>query len=646
MRHSLPSRSNFARQCRQGLVALSAVYAAVAWAQADTGLQHLAGQMVAPSEETVVYLARDILTMDPQRPRAQAVAVRGGRFVAVGTQEDVLAKVQGLKRVDTRWRDKVLLPGFVEQHVHPVLAALTMSTKVISIEDWDTMDGFSPAVRDEKNYQKRLRAALAAHKDKRQAFVSWGYHNYMHGKLDRALLDKLAPDFPVIIWHRSGHEFYLNSMALKKAGLDTTYVSKLDASAQHASSLERGHFYEQGALAILPTITPMMATPALFRKGLQYTVQYYHRNGITLACEPGGFYSKPLQQMINAVYSADATPFNHCFIGDGKTFAAAHPEDPQAMVQMAEEVQSWGSGRTFYLPKQVKFLADGAIFSQLMQMRDGYADGHKGAWIMDPPVLKYAFQNFWDAGYQLHIHNNGDAGLDVVLGELEAAMKRNPRSDHRTVLVHFGFAAPEQIKRWGELGGIISANPYYVTALAGRYGDLNLGERAKDMVPLGEVMKNGISVSFHSDMPMAPAKPLQLVWAAVNRSTYEGEVVGPRHRMDVLSALKAVTLDAAYSIRQERRVGSVEVGKQADLVVLEASPDEVAPGDIKNIGVWGTMLEGRVQAAPKAPGHGPRAATRPQAAAPAATTLSATEQARAVADAGLMLQRQLAAHSH
>jgi predicted amidohydrolase YtcJ len=296
------------------------------------------------------------------------------------------------------------------------------------------------------------------------------------------------------------------------------------------------------------------------------------------------------------VYSGDEVPFNHFFMADGKTFAAQHPSDSRAMVAGSEQILEWGKGRTAYLPKQVKLFTDGAIFSQLMQMKDGYTDGHHGAWIIEPPVFSYAFQGFWDAGYQIHVHNNGDSGFDVVLGELEKAMKRAPRKDHRTVLVHFGFAQADQVQRWIELGGIVSSNPYYVTALAGPYEKIGIGpSRAQNIAPHKFVLDHQGSLSFHSDMPMAPAKPLQLVWAAVNRMTFEGNVAGPEHKVPLDAALRAITIDAAYSIQLEKRVGSIEVGKDANLTILEASPYEVAPAAIKDIGVWGTMLEGRLQ---------------------------------------------------
>ncbi len=388
----------------------------------------------------------------------------------------------------------------------------------------------------------------------------------------------------------------LNDSALKLTGIDEKVMADLPKSARDQLNYEKGHFFEQGMLSLLATVAPFMASPASFKSGLEYSVKYYHRNGITVCCEPGGFFSKPVQDAINAVYSGDEVPFNHYFMADGKTFAVRKPTDVKAMAADSEQVLNWGKGRTAFLPKQVKLFTDGAIFSQLMQMKDGYTDGHKGAWIIDPPVLSYAFQGYWDAGYQFHVHNNGDAGFDVVLGELEKAMKRSPRKDHRTVLVHFGFAQQDQVKRWIELGGLVSSNPYYVTALAGPYEKIGIGaDRAKNITPHKYVLDNKGSLSFHSDMPMAPAKPLQLVWAAVNRTTYEGQVAGPQHKVPLDVALRAITIDAAYSIQLDKRVGSIEVGKDANLTVLEKSPYEVASEKLKDIAVWGTMLEGRVQ---------------------------------------------------
>ena len=579
---------------------LVAALPAVVGAQ-TASLQDLAGSLARQPDDTVIYTAREFITMDPSKPRAEAIAVRDGKFLAVGTRAEVGAAAGKDARLDKTFNDKVVIAGFVEQHVHPILAALTMNTKVISIEDWDAIDGFSPAVRDEKGYQERLKQALAGHTDKTKPFVTWGYHHYFHGEMSRDMLNKLAPDVPVIVWHRSAHELFLNDAALKLTGIDEAVVKSLPKSAQEQLSLAKGHFFEQGAMApaIMSRVGKYLASPEQFRKGLEFSKTYYHRNGITLACEPGGFLSKPMQDAINAVYSDDATPFNHCFIGDGKSFLAIKPGDAASLLAETKKVEGWGKGRTFYLPNQVKLFSDGAIYSQLMQMKDGYTDGHHGAWITDPPAFDFMFQTYWDAGYQIHVHNNGDAGLDMVLASFEKAMARKPRTDHRTVLVHFGFSQPEQVAKWVKLGGIVSSNPYYVTALAGRYAKLGIGpERSANIAAHGDVLKGNGSLSFHSDMPMAPAKPMQLVWAAVTRTTAEGPVAGPQHKVPLDVALKAVTIDAAYSIQQEKRVGSIEVGKDANLSILEQSPYAVAPEKLKDIAVWGTMLEGRVQPVP------------------------------------------------
>lgn len=562
----------------------------------DIGAKAAAG---APST-TVIYTAREFRTMDPARPTASAVAVQDGRFVAIGSLAELQRSLPAAA-VDRRFDGKFVTPGFIEQHVHPALGALTMVTKVISIEDWDYIDGFSPAVRDPAGYRARLASAIedfnASGADMKTPLVTWGYHHYFHGPMSRAELDKLAGDRPIIVWHRSAHEFFLNTAALRLIKLDEAYVKTLTATEQEQIDLSQGHFFEQGLLAIMPTVAPYLASPDQFRRGLEFSRTSYLKSGITLACEPGmNFTVKAVQDMINSVYSPDDTPFNHCFIGFAPEFVARAKGDPAALLRETRTIESWGKGRTFILPGQIKLMNDGAIFSQLMQMKDGYTDGHEGVWMMDDAAYKFAFETYWDAGYQIHIHNNGDAGMERLLDTLQAAQQRRPRQDHRTVIVHFGFATDAQVDRAARLGAIISTNPYYVTALAGRYAKLGIGpERAANMVPLNRVMANNMSCSLHSDMPMSAAKPLLLVWAAVNRMTAEDQVVGARHKVPVDLAMRGITTEAAYSIGLENRLGSITPGKDANLTILDQSPWAVAPAKIKDIKVWGTMLEGRVQ---------------------------------------------------
>jgi hypothetical protein len=250
---------------------------------------------------------------------------------------------------------------------------------------------------------------------------------------------------------------------------------------------------------------------------------------------------------------------------------------------------------TAYLPKQVKLFADGAIFSQAMQVTAGYTDGHKGEWMMDPDFFARTMKVYWDLGYQLHIHVNGDAGLDMVLDNLELNMRRNPRHDHRTVIIHFAVSRPDQVARIKRLGAIVSGNAYYPIALADNYRTNGLDPaRADSLVRMGDVEKAGISFSFHSDMPMAPGQPLFLMWSAVNRITNDGNLRAPEQRVSRLGALKAVTLEAAYSLQMEREIGSIVPGKLANFTALGDNPVTCAPEKIKDIPVVATVHEGRV----------------------------------------------------
>ncbi len=542
-----------------------------------------------------VYTARRVITMEDNAPDIDAVAVVGDRVLAAGSRAAIESRIGDQPFVvDDRFADKVIIAGLIDQHVHPVLGALTITTEVIAIEDWDLPTGFSAAALTPEAYLARLTEAEAAMGDPDTPLLTWGYHHYFHGLIRRPDLDAISATRPIIIWHRSAHEFVLNTPALELLGITADYVDGFTGTAREQSDHTLGHFYEQGAFAVMPLLTPVIATPDRLMTGLGLMRDYAHRAGVTLMCEPGGVLSKPLQDAQNSVFSGADAPMRTFYLPDGKSLAALHLTDGR-LIEETEALLDWGSGKTAFVPRQVKLFADGAIYSQLMQVTVPYTDGHSGEWIMDPDFFNPSFDAYWEAGFQIHIHQNGDLGLDMVLDAVERNMRRMPRADHRTVIVHFGYARQDQCDRLATLGCVVSANPYYVTALADRYGEIGLGpERADGLVPLGHVKANGTPISFHSDMPMAPGQPLFLVWAAVNRTTASGRVAGPEHRLSVEDALRAVTIDAAQSLRMEVELGSIAPGKFANFTILEDDPLSVAPEAIKDIGVWGTVLEGRV----------------------------------------------------
>jgi predicted amidohydrolase YtcJ len=551
-------------------------------------------QSVAAAQDIVIYPAREIVTLDPAKPTAQAVAVSGDRILAVGSLHDLeVAAEKHPYTVDTTFASQVIVPGFIAQHDHPMLAALTMTSEIIAIEDWVLPQGTSKAAKNHEEYFARLAAASAALKDPNAVLLTWGYHHYFHGGLKKADLDAISTTRPILVWHRSGHEFFLNSVAEQKYGVTEEWFDKLPDSAKKQSDFANAHYWEQGAFAVMPLIASAISSPERVRAGLEFVQDYWHANGVTLGCEPGGLASKEMQDAQNAVLSVPSSPFRFYFIIDGKSITGAVPDEKVA--EESEKLLSWGRGLTAYLPKQVKLFADGAIFSQAMQMKTGYADGHEGEWMMDPEFFARTFRVYWDLGFQLHVHANGDAGLDMVLDQLELNLRRHPRPDHRTVIIHLAVSTPDQVARIKRLGAVVSGNPYYPIALADNYRSNGLDpERADPMVRMGDVERAGISYSFHSDMPMAPGQPLFLMWCGVNRVTNEGNVRAPEQRVSRLGALKAVTLEAAYSLRLERDVGSIVPGKLANFTILSDNPVSCDPMKIKDIAVWGTVHEGRV----------------------------------------------------
>ena len=330
----------------------------------------------------VIYPAREIVTLDPAKPTAGAVAVVGDRILAVGALDDLKAAAgKQPYTVNTQFADQVVVPGFIAQHDHPLLAALTMTSEIIAIEDWVLPDGTRPAAKSHEDYLGKLTAASARLTDPNELLLTWGYHHYFHGKLTKADLDAISATRPIVVWHRSAHEFYVNSAAEKKFGITQAWWDKLPDSAKKQSDFANGHYWEQGWFAVLPLTAAAIASPERLRAGLLFVKNYYHANGVTLGSEPGGIAVKKAQDAQNAVLSDASSPFRFYFIADGKSITAAFPDERVA--EETEKLLGWGQGMTAYLPKQVKLFADGAIYSQAMQVTAGYSDGHQGAWMMD-----------------------------------------------------------------------------------------------------------------------------------------------------------------------------------------------------------------------------------------------------------------------
>ena len=543
------------------------------------------------AEPMRVYTARSVITMDESLPRATAVAVADGRIVAVGDLTSMDAWLKAREHViDDRFADKVLLPGLIDNHLHPLMATILLNTTWITPQRWSLPGRRVEATRGRTGYLDRLASEVAESAVGDEPFITWGYHELWHGVVRRAHLDRIAAERPVILWQRSFHEIVVNTAALRWLGFDPQRDEEpVDVD------FEQGLFSERGLVAALGRMVPYLLTPERRQAGLDAVRSIVHQGGVTTIADMGVGPYFGLQQeaaLMRATFDGESSPVRIVLVPAASSLPDASERD--AWLQGFEDFPAAASPNV-RIGRHVKLLADGGFFAQYMRMNPpGYIDGHKGKWLTPPAELEALARLFWVRGYQLHVHVNGDEGMDVVLNILERALTANPRPDHRTTLHHVGFATNDQLRRAGRLGAVISAQPYYIWALGDLYAAQGLGyDRASQMSRIGAMVRSGIPTSLHSDFTMAPAAPLTLAWVAVNRVTSEGSLMAPSERITVEQALRAVTIDAAFALRMEQEIGSIVAGKRADFTVLEAGPLEVAPMQVKDIPVWGTVFEGK-----------------------------------------------------
>ena len=249
----------------------------------------LCGFAVLTRAEVTVYTAALIRTMEPALPEATAVAVEEGRIVAVGSLEDMepVLRLRG-GTVDRRFQDRVMVPGFIDPHVHPSLPAILTQFPFLAPDDWSLPTGEFPGATTPEAYKTKLMALAEQHGDPAVPFIAWGYHPLWPGDVWRADLNDWFGDRPVVLWHRSFHELIGNDAAWAMLG-----VTEEDATGTAEADWQRGHFYEGGLKAVVPKLG-FLFEPARFGKGMQNFLTMMHQTGVTTALDMGtGIFGDP-----------------------------------------------------------------------------------------------------------------------------------------------------------------------------------------------------------------------------------------------------------------------------------------------------------------------------------------------------------------
>lgn len=540
--------------------------------------------------EVTVYTAALVRTLEPALPEATAVAVEDGRIVAVGSLDDMepVLRLRG-GTIDRRFEDRVIVPGFIDPHVHPLLPAILTQFPFLAPDDWSLPTGEFPGATTPEAYKKRLLGLAQQHSDPQVPFIAWGYHPLWHGEVWRADLNDWFGEQPVMIWHRSFHELIGNDAAWALLG-----VTAEDAAGTPEANWERGHFYEGGLKAVVGKLG-FLFEPARFGRGMQNFLTMMHQSGVTTALDMGtGLFGDPLQEIegIRAVAEAYPVPTRIILTPIILDFITRGIAPDEALA----EIRNWQAANSSRVSvgHHFKLMLDGAIFSGLSQFGPpGYLDGHEGVWMAPRDVTLEFARTFWNAGFQLHAHANGDAAAGWFIELLTTLLRESPRADHRMTLEHFAYSTEDQTRQLKTLGALVSANPYYHFILSELYADSWLGpDRARQMVRLGSLERAGITLGLHSDSPMAPLSPLTLIWAASARETIGGSPGIMSEALSRETALRAVTLDAAWILRREDDLGSIRAGKIADFTVLDSDPMTVPYDELRDIAVVATVFSG------------------------------------------------------
>lgn len=527
-------------------------------------------------------------------PDAEAIAVRDGRILAVGSLDDVAAWSDG--PVDRTFEDCVLMPGLVEGHAHTLEGGF-WDHPYVGYYDRVAPDGtLWPGLTSIDEVVERLRAEERKLESPDTPLFTWGFDPILFGgrRMTTADLDAVSSTRPIVVLHASIHSMNTNSAGLAAAGLDRD--SDLDGMLRDDAAMPTGELAEFAAMFLVFDALNI----DLFGLGSsERAVENYGRvaniKGVTTITDLINDLAPATVSAFKAVTERDDCPIRLVPALNG---LSTTPD--RAVARMRELVQENSSRLRFQI---VKLMTDGAIQGYTARLDwPGYFDGHpNGIWNTTPEQLAEAIDTLHAAGLQMHIHTNGDEASELTLDLLQAALERRPRPGHRHTLQHAQLVGPAQFRRMRELGCCVNlfANHLYY------WGDIHLShtlgpDRARRMDAVGTARHYGVPTAIHCDAPVTPLSPFFTAWCAVNRQTSGGQTLGEGERISVREALEMITLGASYTLRMDDEIGSLETGKRADVAVLEDDPEEIGAERLANVRVRGTLRGGRWFPAPGA----------------------------------------------
>jgi predicted amidohydrolase YtcJ len=532
------------------------------------GLGAFAMAPITRMEPELILHNGNIWTVNDTVPRAQALAISGGRILAVGANNEVLGLAAGLsKKIDLGGRS--VFPGFIDAHAHPCESGVAHLRMVAC--DMDSIGDIQAALR------KR-----AAQTPQGQWVLGFLYDD---GKTPRPLslqdLDTAVPDHPVLVRHRGGHTIFVNSAALKIAGVDERTPDPPGGRFEHdASGHLTGHV---GDKATEPFVKHIEFTPSRddYREGAKLISKIFSSKGVTSA---GDALTTP-ESLQGYQDARDA--------GELRMRVCCHITVEKIDQMMAAGVHS-GFGDEWVRIGAVKQFADGSISERTAWLSEPYIGipNYHGLQVSTRDQLYENSRKAHAAGWQLATHANGDLAIDEVLSVYEQVQREMPKADPRFRLEHCTLLNDSLLQRMKALQVIpapFSGYIYFHGDVMHFYGE----QRTEHMFPMRDFLSHGLRPTDASDYTASPSDPMMWLRSQVTRTDMKGNVWGANQKITVEEAIRCGTINGAYSTFEEKAKGSIEPGKYADLTVLAEDPFKVDPMNLHKIAVERTMVAGK-----------------------------------------------------
>jgi predicted amidohydrolase YtcJ len=538
--------------------------------------------LCAAQEASLVLRHGRVWTEDPARPEAESIAILGNRILAVGADADVRAHIGRTTRV-VELRGRRVTPGFNDSHVHFLYGGLML----IGVK------------LDQARSREQFRDLLAEYAKTRQPGDwiekgNWDHQNWPGATLpDRALVDAVTPDNPVLVNRIDGHMYLANSRALKLAGIDRHTPDPVGGVIERDAAGEPTGILKDAAVDLVQRVIPPPGTATL-DAAMDAAMAEAARHGVTSV-------QNMAEDDVDPTGERDLREFQR-YATKGKLTVRIYASRGLAHVDAFADLgleKGFGSDRL--RTGVLKSFADGAIGSMTAWMYrpfEGTANaGLPSASLADPAAMQARFQAADRAGLQVATHAIGDRAISRVLDLYEAVEQADGAKDRRFRIEHVQHLAPADAPRFARLGVIASMQPYHAID-DGRWAEKVLGhERSRTSYAWRTLLDAGAELAFGSDWPVAPLDPIMGLYAAATRATLDGQRPQgwiPEQRITVREALHAYTVGSARAEFQEGAKGSLAPGKLADLVVLSGDVLALPPAELAKVQVDLTVFDGQV----------------------------------------------------